>query len=223
MATSVPELPPHHAGASPEDERCNHRRNLTERAFGAEQKAQGIGGTIRFGGKVQLKLPARAGLLRGSSCFPGGLQDPWSGLCPRAAVRGAPVTCQTTSQASERSLCLAKWKPSASLCGVPGCILIANPRNKTLRENVRGGGLMSSGAWFEGSASFVPFLCCFSAELVHTWGPHTSRFACGPDRLHPIANPGEVNLGTVDACGVHSRSQGSVDLLKLIVHKLVCV
>lgn len=141
---------------------------------GAEQKAQGIGGTIRFGGKVQLKLPARAGLLRGSSCFPGGLQDPWSGLCPRAAVRGAPVTCQTTSQASEHSLCLAKWKPSASLCGVPGCILIANPRNKTLKENVRGGGLMSSGAWFEGSASFVPFLCCFSAELVHTWGPHTS-------------------------------------------------
>lgn len=82
---------------------------------------------------------------------------------------------------------------------------------------------MSSGAWFKGNASFVPFLCCFSAELV-TRGGHTQiRFASGPDHLHPIANPGEVNLGTVDACGVHSRSQGSVDLPKLIVHKLVCV
>lgn len=76
------------------------------------------------------------------------------------------------------------------------------------------------------SKAMLP-LSLFAAVSVQSGcalrGPHTSPGHLGSERLHPIANAGEVNLGTVDARGVHSRSQGFVDLLRLIVHKLVCV
>lgn len=196
-----------------------------QQALGNRAEDAGYSGDGLIWGEVQLKkLLVRASQKQQLFLWgpPGPPQGPMS--LQGSSEDELPAPVELSVQAPK---CPARLRGNslASLSEVQDHILVVNPAHKTLKENVQGRGLMSSGAQVEGKAFFVPFRCCFgegasvNLGVSYKWGSPMV-----PRAFIQLLNRGGSSW---DECftpvGSLASFRGSVDLLKLTAHELLCV